>query len=79
MESVSLSDAKAHLSAIMDRVEAGEEVTVVRRGKPVGTIVPISKPRKPIDFDRIRTLREAMTMSDIDSVDLIREMRDAGY
>ena len=37
MEQVKLADAKAHLSALVDRVEAGETVDIVRRGKLAAT------------------------------------------
>ncbi len=33
MESVSLADAKAHLSELVERAEAGDPVTITRRGK----------------------------------------------
>lgn len=32
-------DAKTHLSALLDRVEAGEEIIITRRGKPVARLV----------------------------------------
>jgi prevent-host-death family protein len=77
MDSISLSEAKANLSAIMDRVEAGEAFTVMRRGKPVGMIAPVAKPRKPIDWEEVRRIRSAMTKSTVESVVLIRG--DAHY
>jgi len=41
MVSASISEAKAKLSALLDRVKAGEEVTITDRGTPVARIVPI--------------------------------------
>jgi prevent-host-death family protein len=41
METVTLFDAKNRLSGLVDRVEAGQEVTITRRGKPVARLVPI--------------------------------------
>jgi antitoxin (DNA-binding transcriptional repressor) of toxin-antitoxin stability system len=35
MDSISLADAKARLSELFDRAEAGEDVCITRRGKPV--------------------------------------------
>ena len=32
MKSVGLAEAKAHLSALLDAVEAGDEVVITRRG-----------------------------------------------
>ena len=39
MRSMTLADAKTQLSAVVDRVEAGEEIVITRRGKPVARIV----------------------------------------
>lgn len=37
----SVSDVKAHLSAYLERVKAGEEIVVTDRGVPVARLVPI--------------------------------------
>ena len=37
---VSAFEAKTHLSRLLDKVEAGERVTITRRGKPVAQLVP---------------------------------------
>lgn len=48
---VNVHHAKTHLSRILKRVEAGEEVVVARAGKPVAKIVPLEPPRpKPPVF-----------------------------
>jgi prevent-host-death family protein len=46
---ISVHDAKADLSRLLDRVEAGEEVVISRAGKPVAKLVPIpaAQPRVP--------------------------------
>ena len=36
MVTVNLAHAKAHLSELLDKVEAGEEVLITRRGRAVG-------------------------------------------
>jgi prevent-host-death family protein len=40
MRRVAIAEAKAHLSALVGRVEAGEEIVIARRGKPVARLVP---------------------------------------
>ncbi|WP_103061605.1 type II toxin-antitoxin system Phd/YefM family antitoxin [Actinomyces qiguomingii] len=35
---VSVAEAEAHLSELLDRVEAGEEITVARGGRPIATL-----------------------------------------
>lgn len=81
MERINLADAKARLSEIVDRVEAGESIEIVRRGKPAARLVPTSKPRelKPIDFEALRKLRESLPYQEESAADLIRRMRDSGY
>jgi hypothetical protein len=34
MDAVNLAEAKAHLSELVDRVEAGDSIDITRRGKP---------------------------------------------
>jgi prevent-host-death family protein len=40
MKTVTVADAKARLSAVLDKVEAGEEIVITRRGRAVARIVP---------------------------------------
>lgn len=35
MDTISLTYAKAHLSELVDRIEAGASIGITRRGKPV--------------------------------------------
>jgi prevent-host-death family protein len=42
---VNLHEAKAHLSELLDRVEAGETVVICRRNKPVAELKPLT-PRR---------------------------------
>ena len=47
---VNIHEAKTHLSRLVERVEAGEEITLARAGRPVARLVPYtqrSKPRQP--------------------------------
>lgn len=37
--------AKTQLSKLLARVEAGEEITITRRGKPVAKLVPVAAPQ----------------------------------
>jgi antitoxin (DNA-binding transcriptional repressor) of toxin-antitoxin stability system len=39
MRTVNLAEAKAGLSALLDAVEAGEEVVITRRGRPVARVI----------------------------------------
>lgn len=44
MTVVNVQEAKTHLSALIARAEAGEEIVIARAGKPVLRLVPISSP-----------------------------------
>lgn len=78
MTTVSLAQAKARLSELLDKVEAGEEVIVTRHGKAVARISQAAKPKKPIDFDRLAAFRATMPNLGEPSVDIIRKLRDEG-
>jgi prevent-host-death family protein len=79
MRSISLAEAKAHLSEIIDCVEAGEPIEITRRGKPVARLTAITPPRKPIDIEALRALTDNMKPSEQSAADLVRAMRDDGY
>ena len=58
-----MHEAKTHLSRLLRRVAAGEEIVIARGGRPVARLVPITEPRErslgadrglfdlPADFD----------------------------
>ena len=47
MTTVSVHEAKTHLSRLIERVLAGEEVIVARNREPVIKLVPAQPTRKP--------------------------------
>ena len=47
MVEVSVAEAKAKLSELLKQVEAGENVTITRRGKPVAVLSPSKKVYEP--------------------------------
>ncbi|HEX8387567.1 MAG TPA: type II toxin-antitoxin system prevent-host-death family antitoxin [Sphingomonas sp.] len=40
-------DAKTHLSRLIDRASAGEEIVIAKAGEPKAKLVPYSAPGKP--------------------------------
>ena len=46
MERVQIAQAKAHLSALLDRVEAREEIILAPRGRALSDPVPESPPSR---------------------------------
>lgn len=76
MDTVSLADAKARLSELVDRVEAGGSIEITRRGKPVARLTPAVKPRKPVDRAMLEALTTSLSPQTKGAADLVRSMRD---
>ncbi len=77
MVTVSLVEAKARLSELLDQVEGGEQVVITRHGKPVANISPVVKAKQPIlsmaEF-RAKMPRLSPTLSET-----LRQLRDESY
>jgi len=73
---VSLADAKARLSELVERAAAGEAVCITRRGKPVAQITAVDAPRKRIDAAALQAVTDAMPMLSESAREFIRRMRD---
>ena len=48
MVTVSVVDAKASLSELLDKVESGEQVVITRHGRPVAHLSGVSRPKRPV-------------------------------
>ncbi len=78
MVTVNLAQAKARLSELLDKVEAGEEVVITRRGRAVAHISPAARPKKPLRLSELAEFRAAMPRLRRPSAELLREARDEG-
>ena len=76
MNAINLADAKAHLSELVDRVEAGDSIDITRRGKPVARLTAVARPRKRIDVPLLQSLTATMPLQAEGAADLVRSMRD---
>jgi prevent-host-death family protein len=76
MSAVNLADAKARLSELVDRAEAGDTINITRRGKPVAQLTGAVKPRRLIDATLLRSLTDGMPLQSQNAADLVRSMRD---
>ncbi len=69
MREVGAFEAKTHLSELLAAVEAGETVTITRRGKPVARLVPVhgESSGRLAALTRLRALgaRAGMTSAEI--------------
>jgi prevent-host-death family protein len=73
MKTSTVVEAKAHFSALLSSVAAGEEIVVTRRGQPVARIVP---PGNAGPFD-LRALRAYVEAAPGKSGMTVEEMRAA--
>ncbi len=48
VRTVSLADAKAHLSELVTQVAAGEEVVITRHGQPIVRLCGLEKVKAPL-------------------------------
>ena len=54
MSAVNIHQAKTHLSRLVERVVAGEEIVIARSGKPVAKLVPYKEERAPRSWGSMR-------------------------
>ncbi len=48
MRIVNIHEAKTHLSKVLERVVAGEDIIIAKNGQPIARLVPIgARPRRP--------------------------------
>jgi prevent-host-death family protein len=72
-------EAKNTLSALLDEVELGGEVTITRHGKPVARLVPatggVDREKAKRAVEAIRAMRKGVTLGGLRVKDLIDEGR----
>ena len=78
MDTVNLVQAKARLSELLDKVEAGQEVVITRRGKAVAHLSPAIGPKKPLPLGELAEFRASMPPLRRPAAELLREARDEG-
>ena len=76
MITVSLAQAKARLSELVNKVEAGQEVVITRRGKAVAQLSAVVLPRKPLPLRDLARFRQTMPRLRRPAHELLREVRD---
>jgi prevent-host-death family protein len=73
---VNLAKAKAHLSELLDKVEAGEEVVITRHGRPVAQLAAVIRAKRPLR--PLAAFRAKMPKWRRASATLLRAARDEG-
>ena len=71
--------AKTHLSELLEKVEAGAEITITKHGAPVARLVPVKKEASQEErlaaIQRIRRLAGRLSLRGLKIKDLISEGR----
>jgi len=72
-------EAKTHLSELLEKVEAGEEITITKHGAPVAKLVPVKKEASAEErvaaIKRIQKLASGLSLRGLRVKDLIGEGR----
>ena len=54
MKPINIHEAKTHLSRLVERVQAGEEIVIAKAGRPAARLVPIESARKPVKIGGLK-------------------------
>jgi prevent-host-death family protein len=77
--SIGAYEAKTHFSELLERVAAGEEVTITRHGAPVARMVPVqaasTRAERREAIERIKKLAKGNSLKGLKIKDLISEGR----
>lgn len=63
MASIGIYEAKSRLSELIEKAEAGQEVTITRRGRPVVKLVRVRRQKEEVPADRAEVLAEIKAFS----------------
>lgn len=74
---INLADAKAQLSELVARAEAGETIAIHRRGKPVARLVGAPIPRRPVDMASLAAVTARIRPQVETAAAAVRAMRDS--
>ncbi|HTX50233.1 MAG TPA: type II toxin-antitoxin system prevent-host-death family antitoxin [Caulobacteraceae bacterium] len=79
MAQYSVAEAKNNLPKLLARAQAGEEVTITKRGKPIAHLVAAAPRAMSIDLEWLDRVRVKPSDPSLDFTQIIRQMRDEGY
>jgi len=78
-DTIGAYEAKTHFSALLEKVEAGEEFTITKHGTPVARLVPVKKKstvsERRAAIKRIKEMSKGLSLGGLKIRDLINEGR----
>ena len=77
IKTVTLANAKAHLSELTERVSQGESVIVTKHGRSVARFVAVEAQYKPIDLPALQALTAQMPLAKEEAGDFMRKARES--
>jgi prevent-host-death family protein len=79
MHTVGVFEAKNHLTSLLEEVEAGGEVVITRRGKPIARLTSLdpgfNRSKARAAADGLREASKGLTLGDVTLKDLISDGR----
>ena len=74
MKSINVRETRENLSRLLDAVAAGEEITILRHGKPAARLLAPQK--ESIRFPDRSDLRASLPAAEENAADAVRNLRD---
>jgi prevent-host-death family protein len=74
MHQINVREVRRQLASLLDAVEAGDEVVITRRGKPVARLLPAEPP--PKQFPDLSEFRQKITMRGESLYETLMRMRN---
>lgn len=76
MRTVSVAEAKARLSELLNSVESGEDVLITRHGRAVAKVTTPEAPKQLLPLKRLALLRQNTPPWNKPSAELLHSVRD---
>ncbi len=74
MHTITVADAKAHLSELLGRIENGEEIVITRRGKPVARLTAVEPAKQPVKS--LAEFRDSIQQPRTPATEVLTALRD---
>lgn len=74
MKTVTVAEAKARLSELLNRIEHGDEIVVTRRGRPIARLTPIRGGKKQ-PIVGLSAFREQIARANVAATEALLQLR----
>jgi prevent-host-death family protein len=79
MREIQASDAKAHLSRLLDEVERGETIVITRHGRAIARIIPEADRRRHEIKEAVENIKELRKHTGKVSIEELLAWRHEGH